>query len=128
MWRRKSLRRSTTTASCNRKYPDSGIKTIVIQKTTDVLGFVPHNLRKYLDMLEVKYDMNILQNSVLLGTANILRQFLCTKGLIDSDGGDVEMRRKSEVLLESFLTLHGAPKTSIEHVYCVTQKIIIIIN
>ena len=46
-------------------------KAIVVPIITGALSSIPHNIRKYLDMLE------ILQKSVLLGTANILWKFLC---------------------------------------------------
>lgn len=58
-------------------------ETSVVPVIICALRSVPHNLRKYLDMLKIEYDMNILQRSVLLGTANILQKFTG----IDKDGG-----------------------------------------
>ena len=56
-------------------------KTTVVLIIIGALGSVPHNLHKYLDMLEIKYDMNIIQTSVcLLRTVDILRTFLCIDG------------------------------------------------
>ena len=55
-------------------------KTIVVPIIISALGSVSHNLHKYLDMLEIKYDMNIIRKSVCLRTADILWTFLCIEG------------------------------------------------
>ena len=52
-------------------------KTTVVPVIIGALGSVPHKLGKYLNILEIKYDLQTLQKSVLLGTANILRKVLC---------------------------------------------------
>ena len=52
------------------------IKTIVVPIIIGALGSIPKDIHKFLKLLDIEYDLNILQHSVLLGTANILRKVL----------------------------------------------------
>ena len=52
------------------------IKTIVVPIIIGALGSIPKDIHKFLKLLDIDYDLNILQLSVLLGTANILRKVL----------------------------------------------------
>ena len=52
------------------------IKTIIIPVIIGALGSIPEDIHKFLKLLDIKYYMNILQHTVLLGTANILRKVL----------------------------------------------------
>ena len=51
-------------------------KTVVVPIIIGALGSVPKDLQSYLKQLDIPHDLNILQHSVLLGTANILRKVL----------------------------------------------------
>ena len=51
-------------------------RTTIIPIIIGALGSVPNDLKKQLDSLGIKYSLSILQKSVLLGTANILRHVL----------------------------------------------------
>jgi hypothetical protein len=51
-------------------------RTSIVPVIIGALGSIPHDIDKYLKQLEIQYNLNILQHSVLLGTANILRQVL----------------------------------------------------
>ena len=50
--------------------------TVVIPVIIGALGSIPKDLNMFLDKLDIKYELDILQHSVLLGTANILRKVL----------------------------------------------------
>ena len=49
-------------------------KMVVVPIIIGALGSVPKDLQSYLKQLDIPHDLNILQHSVLLGTANILRK------------------------------------------------------
>ena len=51
-------------------------KTTIIPIIIGALGSIPDDLDEKLNSIGVKYNINVLQKSVLLGTANILRQVL----------------------------------------------------
>ena len=51
-------------------------KTSIIPVIIGALGSIPKDIDTYLTQLGIDYHLNILQHSVLLGTANILRQVL----------------------------------------------------
>jgi hypothetical protein len=51
-------------------------KTSIIPVIIGALGSIPKDIDTYLTQLGIDYNLNILQHSVLLGTANILRQVL----------------------------------------------------
>ena len=51
-------------------------KTVVVPIIIGALGSVPKDLQSYLKQLDIPYDLNILQHSVLLDTPNILRKVL----------------------------------------------------
>ena len=52
------------------------IKTIVVPIIIGALGSIPRDIHKFLELLDINHDLNIIQHSVLLGTANILRKVL----------------------------------------------------
>ena len=47
-------------------------RTSIVPVIIGALGSIPHDIDKYLKQLEIQYNLNILQHSVLLGTGNIL--------------------------------------------------------
>lgn len=51
-------------------------KVKVLPVIIGALGSIPKSLTKYLDQLDIKYDVRTLQKSALLGTAHILRKVL----------------------------------------------------
>ena len=51
-------------------------KMVVVLIIIGALGSVPNDLQSYLKQLDIPYDLNTLQHSVQLGTANILRKVL----------------------------------------------------
>ena len=51
-------------------------KMVVVPIIIGALGSVPNDLQSYLKQLDIPYDLNTLQHSVQLGTANILRKVL----------------------------------------------------
>lgn len=54
--------------------PENNVKVIPV--VIGALGSIPFKLKKFLDQLQIKYDLRALQKSALLGTANILRKVL----------------------------------------------------
>ena len=53
--------------------------TYIIPIIIGALGSIPTDIHKYLKKLDIEYDLNTLQKSVLLGTAHILRKVLSMK-------------------------------------------------
>ena len=51
-------------------------RTMTIPIVIGALGSIPHKLRHYLSKLEIECNVSVLQKSVLLGTAGILRKHL----------------------------------------------------
>ena len=52
-------------------------KTVVVPIIIGAFGLsTKGSIQSYLKQLDIPYDLNILQHSVLLGTANILRKVL----------------------------------------------------
>ena len=51
-------------------------RTSIVPVIIGALGSIPNDIDNYLKQLGIEYNLNILQHSVLLGTANILRQVL----------------------------------------------------
>ena len=51
-------------------------ETMVIPVIIGALGSIPKDLHKFLNKLDIEYELDVLQHSVLLGTANILRKVL----------------------------------------------------
>ena len=51
-------------------------ETYVIPVIIGALGSMPRDIHYFLEKLDIKYEIDTIQQSVLLGTATILRQFL----------------------------------------------------
>ena len=51
-------------------------ETLIITTVIRALGSIPNNLECNLKKLDISYNVGTLEKSVLLGTANILRQVL----------------------------------------------------
>ena len=54
-------------------------ETVVVPIIIGALGSVPKDIHHYLKLLDIPYQLNTLQHSALLGTANILRKVLSGK-------------------------------------------------
>ena len=50
-------------------------RTTIILIIIGALGSIPPSLHGYLDQIVLKHDINTMQQSVILGTANIIRKF-----------------------------------------------------
>ena len=69
-------------------------ETLIVPIIIGALGSIPNDLECNLKNLDISYNVETLQKSVLLGTANILRKVLSIKQLRLENSRGVGKREK----------------------------------